>query len=195
MPAPLAVSVSPSSVLAEPWRPPRSPGWSCCAWVAPRAVRVCRSPGSLAGQAFTRSWALLSAGAAPEDLADAEAAAAVCAARLAGLDLTLTEVGLTAECEERGGTPAARPPQRSAAGRRDRAGTARLLVEPPENHAEHCLLVTVFGVLLAPCYDCPPGDAFVLGVGHHLHNCLLPDAGLPSDYATCSSCEMRWIRP
>ena len=56
-------------------------------------------------------------------------------------------------------------------------GRPRLIVEPPENHAEHCWAVAVYGALLADDVDADPADAFLLGLAHHLHNAVLPDAG------------------
>lgn len=56
-------------------------------------------------------------------------------------------------------------------------GRPRLLLEPPENHAEHCLMVAVYGVLLCPNYGANPATVFLAGLSHHLHNALLPDSG------------------
>lgn len=56
-------------------------------------------------------------------------------------------------------------------------GQPRLIVEPPGNHAEHCWAVAVYGALLADDVDADPADAFLLGLAHHLHNAVLPDAG------------------
>jgi 5'-deoxynucleotidase YfbR-like HD superfamily hydrolase len=60
-------------------------------------------------------------------------------------------------------------------------GRPRLIVEPPENHAEHCWAVAVYGALLADDVDADPGDAFLLGLAHHLHNAVLPDAGFAGE--------------
>ena len=56
-------------------------------------------------------------------------------------------------------------------------GIGRLVLEPPESHADHCLAVAVFGVILAPIWDARPDTVFLAALGHHLHNALLPDAG------------------
>ncbi|WP_428487133.1 hypothetical protein [Rhodopila sp.] len=56
-------------------------------------------------------------------------------------------------------------------------GRGRLILEPPENHAEHCAVVAIYGVLLAPVWNARPEDVFLAGLAHHLHNALLPDAG------------------
>jgi 5'-deoxynucleotidase YfbR-like HD superfamily hydrolase len=57
----------------------------------------------------------------------------------------------------------------------------RLVVEPPENHAEHCWAVAVYGALLADDVGADPADAFLLGLAHHLHNAVLPDAGFAGE--------------
>lgn len=60
-------------------------------------------------------------------------------------------------------------------------GRPRLVVEPPENHGEHCWAVAVYGALLAESVGADPGEAFLLGLAHHLHNALLPDAGFAGE--------------
>lgn len=61
-----------------------------------KRVRVASAPGSLAEQAFARSWARLVAGEDPEAVALSETAAAVARARLAGIDgAVLTRAGLS----------------------------------------------------------------------------------------------------
>ena len=61
-----------------------------------KRVRVAAVPGSLAEQAFRRSWARLVAGEDPERVALSETAAAVARARLAGIDAAvLTGAGLS----------------------------------------------------------------------------------------------------
>ena len=60
-------------------------------------------------------------------------------------------------------------------------GQPRLVVEPPENHAEHCWAVAVYGGLLADGLGADPADAFLLGLAHHLHNAVLPDAGFAGE--------------
>ena len=56
-------------------------------------------------------------------------------------------------------------------------GQPRLLFEPPENHAEHCAAVALYGVLLAPVFDADPATVWLAGLAHHLHNADLPDSG------------------
>ena len=60
-------------------------------------------------------------------------------------------------------------------------GRPRLIVEPPENHAEHCWAVAVYGALLADDLGADPADALLLGLAHHLHNAVLPDAGFAGE--------------
>ena len=60
-------------------------------------------------------------------------------------------------------------------------GRPRVLLEPPENHAEHCLMVAVYGVLLAPVYDADPGRVFLAALAHHFHNAGLPDSGFTGE--------------
>ncbi len=60
-------------------------------------------------------------------------------------------------------------------------GQPRLVVEPPEDHAEHCWAVAVYGALVADHVGADPGEAFLLGLAHHLHNAVLPDAGFAGE--------------
>ena len=62
-----------------------------------------------------------------------------------------------------------------------RPGFRRVVLEPSENHADHCGLVAVYGVLSAPLYGADPARAFLTGLSHHLHNAYLPDAGDAGD--------------
>lgn len=78
------------------------------------------------------------------------------------------------------------PPFVAALGRQPRAGATcpgkpRILLEPPENHAEHCWAVAVFGVLLAPRYRADPCTVFLAGLAHHLHNASMPDSGFTGE--------------
>ncbi|MTE17634.1 HD domain-containing protein [Streptomyces sp. TRM43335] len=57
----------------------------------------------------------------------------------------------------------------------------RLMVEPPESHGDHCWAVAVYGGLLAEAFGADPTDAFLLGLAHHLHNAVLPDAGFAGE--------------
>ena len=57
----------------------------------------------------------------------------------------------------------------------------RIVLEPPESHAEHCLMVAVYGVVLAPVYGADEGTVFLASMAHHLHNALLPDSGFTGE--------------
>ncbi len=60
-------------------------------------------------------------------------------------------------------------------------GKPRILLEPPENHAEHCLMVAVYGVLLSRAYGADPSTVFLASLAHHLHNASMPDAGFTGE--------------
>ena len=62
-----------------------------------------------------------------------------------------------------------------------RPGLARVVLEPTENHAEHCAIVAVNGVLASSLYGANPARAFLIGLCHHFHNAYLPDAGDAGD--------------
>ena len=62
-----------------------------------------------------------------------------------------------------------------------RPGFRRVVLEPAENHADHCGMVAVYSVLAAPLYGADPALAFLTGLAHHLHNAYLPDAGDAGD--------------
>ena len=82
--------------------------------------------------------------------------------------------------------PVSLPPFVDRLARQPRAGATapgrpRIVVEPPENHAEHCWAVAVYGALLAEDVGADRGEVFLLGLAHHLHNAVLPDAGYAGD--------------
>jgi 5'-deoxynucleotidase YfbR-like HD superfamily hydrolase len=60
-------------------------------------------------------------------------------------------------------------------------GRPRIMLEPPENHAEHCLMVAVYGVVLSPSYGADPDTVFLAGLAHHLHNARMPDSGFTGE--------------
>jgi hypothetical protein len=41
--------------------------------------------------------------------------------------------------------------------------------------------VAVYAVLLSPLYGAEPEDGFLLGMAHHFHNVVLPDAGFAGE--------------
>lgn len=63
-----------------------------------------------------------------------------------------------------------------------RPGRSRVVLEPTENHAEHCAIVAVNGFIAAPFYGAAPEEAFLTGLCHHFHNAYLPDAGDAGDH-------------
>ena len=62
-----------------------------------------------------------------------------------------------------------------------RPGHPRVILEPAENHAEHCAVVAVNGALAAGAFGADPAEPFLTGLAHHLHNAYLPDAGDAGD--------------
>ncbi len=62
-----------------------------------------------------------------------------------------------------------------------RPGYARVVLEPTENHAEHCSIVAVNCVLASSLYKADAGECFLTGLSHHFHNAYLPDAGDAGD--------------
>lgn len=62
-----------------------------------------------------------------------------------------------------------------------RPGSPRLVLEPPESHADHCAGVAVCGVLLSEGFGARPAAVFVAGLAHHLHNAVLPDSGFTGE--------------
>ena len=60
-------------------------------------------------------------------------------------------------------------------------GKPRLVLQPPENHAEHCWAVAVFGVLLSPRHGADPTTVFLASLAHHLHNAVMPDSGFTGE--------------
>ena len=96
-------------------------------------------------------------------------------------DELLTAVAASPEA----GTVAA-PPFVDALEHQPRAGVTcpgrpRIVLEPPENHAEHCVIVAVYGVILAPAYGAEIGTVFLAGLAHHFHNAGLPDSGFTGE--------------
>ena len=184
-----------------------------------KRVRTADADGSMATRAFTRAWSALVDGADPRQVADAECAAAVAGARLAGIDAAvMVRIGLDAGAavavrraavdEVAGGLDDATVARLHTAGAsmadapesgasvppgfvgalcvQPRAGATapgrpRLVVEPPENHGEHFWAVAVYGALLAAELGAEPEEAFLLGLAHHLHNAVLPDAGFAGE--------------
>lgn len=79
-------------------------------------------------------------------------------------------------------TPGATPDFVGKLARQPRAGVTcpgapRIVLQPAENHAEHCLMVAVYGVLASPWHGADPVRVFLAGMAHHLHNADMPDSG------------------
>jgi len=60
-------------------------------------------------------------------------------------------------------------------------GRPRIMLQPAENHAEHCLMVAVYGVLFAPSFGARVDRVFLAGLAHHLHNADMPDSGFTGE--------------
>ena len=60
-------------------------------------------------------------------------------------------------------------------------GRARIILQPAENHAEHCLMVGVYGVLMSSGYGAEPTSVFVASMAHHFHNATMPDSGFSGE--------------
>lgn len=60
-------------------------------------------------------------------------------------------------------------------------GKPRIVLEPPEGHGDHCMIVAVLACVLAPRYGADPATAFLAGMAHHLHNAHLPDSGFAGE--------------
>lgn len=62
-----------------------------------------------------------------------------------------------------------------------RPGHPRIILEPPEDHAEHCQMTAVYGVLVALRTGADPAVPFLAGLSHHFHNAYLPDSGFAGE--------------
>jgi hypothetical protein len=62
-----------------------------------------------------------------------------------------------------------------------RPGYPRLILEPPESHADHCMMVAVYAVLAGPAYGADPAVPFLAGLSHHFHNAVMPDSGFAGE--------------
>jgi hypothetical protein len=60
-------------------------------------------------------------------------------------------------------------------------GKPRIVLEPPEGHGDHCLVVAVLAALAAPRYGSEATLPFLAGLAHHLHNAILPDSGFAGE--------------
>lgn len=60
-------------------------------------------------------------------------------------------------------------------------GKPRLLLQPMESHAEHCLMVAIYAVVAAGPLGADPESTFLAGLAHHLHNVGMPDSGFTGE--------------
>ena len=60
-------------------------------------------------------------------------------------------------------------------------GKPRIMLEPPEAHGDHCVIVAVLACLLSARYGADPAAPFLAGMAHHLHNAHLPDSGFAGE--------------
>ena len=82
--------------------------------------------------------------------------------------------------------PGAVPPFVDRLARQPRAGVTcpgkpRIVLQPPETHAEHCLMVAVCGVIACGHEGADPAEVFAIGLAHHLHNAAMPDSGFTGE--------------
>ena len=68
-------------------------------------------------------------------------------------------------------------------------GRPRLVFEPAENHAEHCSIVAVYGVLVSGLFDADPVTVWLASMAHHFHNAFLPDSGFTGEVLLGSALE------
>ena len=60
-------------------------------------------------------------------------------------------------------------------------GKPRLVLQPAENHAEHSIIVALYGVMLSASFGADPARVFLAGLAHHLHNAPMPDSGFTGE--------------
>lgn len=60
-------------------------------------------------------------------------------------------------------------------------GKPRIVIEPPEMHSDHCVMVATYGFILADAFGANRQDVWLIGLCHHLHNAYLPDAGFTGE--------------
>lgn len=132
---------------------------------------------------------LLVASGVPADAArriEREAMRAVAGAMLAPVQALIDRGSIDQGFADERAPGAACPDFVAALARQPRAGITcpgkpRILLEPPENHADHCLMVAVYGVLLSPMHGAEPGRVFLAAMSHHFHNAGLPDSGFTGE--------------
>ena len=60
-------------------------------------------------------------------------------------------------------------------------GKPRILLQPPETHAEHCMMVAVCGAIACGHEGADTSQVFAVGLAHHLHNAAVPDSGFTGE--------------
>ena len=157
-----------------------------CAGVKPRVVALTTTAAALAATRLgdIDHAVLMAASVSQGDIARIrQAAVTEVAGDLAG-ELRTELISVVAL--EPIATSAALPAFVGALDEQPRAGVTcpskpRIILEPPENHAEHCLMVAVFGVILSPSYGARLETVFLAGLAHHFHNAGLPDSGFTGE--------------
>jgi 5'-deoxynucleotidase YfbR-like HD superfamily hydrolase len=48
-------------------------------------------------------------------------------------------------------------------------------------HSDHCIIVAMYGYLLADLFGADREDAWLIGLCHHFHNASLPDSGFTGE--------------
>lgn len=172
-----------------------------------KRIRSAARAGSIAERLFFASWSALVSGGEAEDVMMSCIAAAAAASLLGDIDReVLLDLGipsddadeiLHAACVAAPGLPTfpdvsplnldgPAPDFARRLARQPRAGITcpgrpRILLEPPENHAEHCLMVAVYGVALSADFGADPVTVWLAGLSHHFHNVILPDSGFAGE--------------
>lgn len=170
-------------------------------------MRSASRGGSIGERLFLNSWSALDNGVDVEDVMRSCVTATAAASVLGDIDSnTLHDLDVAPEVAARilqeaarsvrslpwFGEAAALPQDQPAPGfavllaHQPRAGITcpgrpRIILEPPENHAEHCWAVAVFGVALAQGFGADPVTVWLAGMAHHLHNAFLPDSGFAGE--------------
>ena len=60
-------------------------------------------------------------------------------------------------------------------------GAPRIMLQPAENHAEHSLVVAVYGMIAAGWEGADRAEVFLAGMAHHLHSAIMPDSGFSGE--------------
>lgn len=130
---------------------------------------------------------LTRAGMTPEDAAEVVSGAVTDAVASAGPWRPLLTAAFGAEPPDvRQVNDVAEPTWLQALIEQPRAGATspgkpRLMLEPPENHGDHCGCTAIYAALIAPALGADVGTVFLASLAHHLHNAVMPDAGFTGE--------------